>query len=148
LETLSTYKSTCLFITCPDVIGDAMATLALFKKYTDRFFGWPVAFVAQDGQEGLDFPPLHQWDCLFIGGSTTWKMSEAAIDCIVRARSIGKHIHIGRVNWYQRYKHFASLKDSEHFTCDGTRVRYERTKAIHAWRAYMKRPKQYRLEMK
>jgi hypothetical protein len=148
LKTMRKYKSTCLFVTCPDVVGNAKETLLLFKKYIHKFHGCPVAFVAQDGQENLEFPPDYQWDYLFVGGSTVWKMSEAAIDCIARAHGRGKHIHIGRVNFLRRYQHFASLIGSEYFTCDGTRVRYERTNAINEWRRYMKMPKQYRLEMK
>jgi hypothetical protein len=145
LEKMSEYKSTCLFVVCPDVVGNAVETLSLFQQYQSSFGGWPVAFVAQDGMENLEFPASQLWQCLFIGGSTVWKMSAAAIDCIHRAQSIGKHIHIGRVNWLRRYEHFASLENSERFTCDGTRTRFERTKAISEWRKYMARPKQYGL---
>lgn len=145
LDKMRMYKSTCLFVSCPDVVGNATETLALFNRYHSSFTDWPVAFVCQDGQENLDFPPGELWQCLFIGGSTKWKMSAAAIDCIHRAQTLGKHIHIGRVNYYRRYQHFASLENSERFTCDGTRTKYERTKAIKAWRKYMASPKQYNL---
>lgn len=145
LETMNEYRSTCLFVTCPDVIGKAPETIALFEKWRNRFDGWPVAFVAQDGQELLAFPDAELWDCLFLGGSTIWKMSEGAIKCIRRAQKKEKHIHIGRVNFLRRYNHFAALNGSERFTCDGTRTRFERTKAIRAWKNYMEFPRQYGL---
>lgn len=145
LAGLEQYRPTCLFVTCPDFIGDARKTLELFARYQPRFFGWPLAFVAQDGQEYLDFPPSDLWQCLFVGGSTVWKMSAGAIECIKRAQALGKRIHIGRVNWFRRYQHFASLEGSEGFTCDGTRTRYERDNTIRAWRKYMAAPTQYHL---
>jgi hypothetical protein len=145
LEAMAPYKSTCLFVACPDVIGDAEATLVRFGEYRAQFGDWPVALVAQDGLEFFRFPPAHQWQALFVGGTTEWKMSMGAIECIQRARELGKHIHIGRVNWLQRYRHFQSLPGSERFTCDGTRTRYERTRAIEAWREYMASPKQHNL---
>src|SRR5512137_771536 len=43
LETMSAYKSTCLFVTCPDIVGGAWKTLDLFDEWHDRFNGWNVA---------------------------------------------------------------------------------------------------------
>lgn len=137
LNRFNDYKNTCLFIVCPDVVGDAKATLKLFDEYIDKFVGWPVAFVAQDGQEHLDFPDTNKWQTLFIGGSTEWKMSRGAINCIKRVQKLGKHIHIGRVNYIRRYQYFANLSGANDFTCDGTRLRYERTKTISEWKSYM-----------
>jgi hypothetical protein len=145
LECFRPYFSTCLFVTCPDKVGDASKTIELFIQWRDQLGNWPVAFVAQDGQEDRLLPPPSMYDALFVGGSTEWKMSSNAIDCIHRARLYDKHIHIGRVNYFRRYQHFSSLPDSEKFTCDGTRTKYERTKAIKDWKNYMVRPKQYSL---
>lgn len=66
----------CLFVVAPDVIFNAPATMDSFRYWAWRIkeAGWPVAFVAQDGQESFDLPP--EYDCLFIGGSTEWKMSK------------------------------------------------------------------------
>lgn len=142
LKTMEPYRDTCLFISVPDVVGDASATLRNFEKYADQLSAWPLAFVAQDGQEDLPFPGGN-WTTLFIGGTTEWKLSEAAVTCILRAQSLGKRIHIGRVNYQKRYQLFASLPGSEDFTCDGTRQRFdgiERTK--HAWRKYMQSARQ------
>lgn len=106
LEQMTPYRDTCLFIVAPDVVGDALATLEQFRHWGPRIqaAGWPVAFVAQDGQELLPFPP--EYDALFIGGSTEWKLSAAALDCIRRAKADGRHVHVGRVNSQKRMAHF------------------------------------------
>jgi hypothetical protein len=145
LAMMEPYRSTCLFAVCPDVVGDATETLALFSQYRPAFTDWPVAFVAQDGQENLDFPPADEWQALFIGGSTVWKMGHGAEACIRRAQDLGKHIHIGRVNFFRRYQHFASIEGSERWTCDGTRTHYGKDLALEDWQKYMATPRQYRL---
>jgi len=134
-EKMAQYRHQCLFVTVPDVVGDASATLAAFVKLRPRFLGWPLAYVAQDGSESLPFP--HGARAVFIGGSTAWKMSTAATDVIQRAVDAGKHVHIGRVNYRARYNHFRNMEGSNEFTCDGTRLRFERDRALVAWRAYM-----------
>ena len=91
VETMLPYRDNCLFITCPDVVGDAVATLELFEKWYQHFTGWPLAFVGQDGQEALEFPDPQNWDALFVGGSTQWKCGQGAIDVIKRAQEIKKY---------------------------------------------------------
>lgn len=155
IKLLEPYRSTCIFVSVPDVVGNAQATLNLFEQWRPSFDGWPVAFVAQDGMEDLCFPePLEDFtdwisedidpdddvaywaameeykklvpfSTLFIGGSTEWKESMACVDVIRRGQELGVHIHIGRVNYKRRYQLFRVLKGSENFTCDGTRTRYE-----------------------
>lgn len=137
LKTIEPHKDTCLFLTCPDVVGDAKLTLAWFHTWRPYLNGWPVAFVGQDGLEDMEFPDPVKWNTLFIGGSTEWKESQAAIDCIKRAQALNKHIHIGRVNWQRRYRMFRILEDSDNFTCDGTRTRFDgKEKTIRYWAAY------------
>lgn len=145
LDRFRDYKSTCLFVTIPDCIGNATVTINLFTKWRSMFNEWKVAFVAQDEQEDLEFPPAELWDTLFIGGSTKWKLGSGAVECILRAQELNKHIHIGRVNYWRRFQYFASLPGSERFTCDGTRTRYEKTKCLSDWQKYMDSPKQYNL---
>ena len=109
----------CLFAVVPDVVADAERTLDRFYQYADavRGLSYPVAFVLQDGAEqDLDLVPFHDFDCLFIGGSTEFKMSEHAIDYAIEARERGKWVHVGRVNSWSRYKAWAPYADS----CDGT----------------------------
>lgn len=137
LDLLVPYKDTCLFVAAPDKLCDCKTTMDMFYKYQPMISDWNLAFIAQDGQELLDFPDESLWTTLFIGGSSNWKDSSGSIDCIKRAQAIGKRIHIGRVNRYKRYQLFAKLAGSNEFTCDGTRVRYERTKTIADWLSYM-----------
>jgi len=136
LETMTPYRDACLFVVVPDVVGDAIQTLDNYRHWLRFFDGWPLAFAAQDGQENLPLP--NNFDTLFIGGSTAWKESQGAIDCVRRAQALRKHIHIGRVNWRRRYNLFNVLDGSAVFTCDGTRTRFEgKKKTLAAWAGYM-----------
>lgn len=139
LETMEPFWNNCLFVTVPDVVGDCEATLELFKYYEPELWGWPLAFVAQDGQE--DRPLPDRFDCLFVGGSTAWKESQAAVEVIKRAQVLGKHIHVGRVNTKRRYMAFKVLEGSADFTCDGTRQRFDGVgPTLKAFRGWMSQP--------
>lgn len=145
LLTMLPYRSTCLFLSVPDVVGNAAATVDSFERWHSdaRFIGWPLAFVAQDGQELLDFPDPDKWQTLFVGGSTSWKVSDAAAFCIHRAQQLDMHIHIGRVNWGRRYRYFRGMPGSDDFTCDGTRTRFDGVDvALSQWASYMGAPVQ------
>jgi hypothetical protein len=110
------HRKRCFFVAAPDVVGSARRTLEAFEYWQPRLEGWPVALVAQDGQEHLPIP----WDLvagIFIGGTTDWKMSKGAADIVRTAKILGKHAHIGRVNTPARYKHFLDLGAE---TCDGS----------------------------
>jgi len=108
-----------LWVAAPDVVGDADSTLARFRVWrpTLDYYGLPIAFVAQDGQEDRPVP----WDairCLFIGGSTAWKEGAAAAALIYEAHARGKWTHVGRVNTLRRYWWLSSLPiDSIDGTC-------------------------------
>lgn len=103
-------RATCQFIVAPDklvvldngvVVGDARGTLAQFPEWAREIkaLGYPVALVAQNGLETmLDEVPWELVDVLFIGGSTDWKISAEAAQCVARARAEGKRTHMGRVN--------------------------------------------------
>lgn len=95
----------CLFATAPDVVGDAAATLALSAPMFApiRAAGYRVAFVAQDGLEALPVP-WDDFDALFIGGSTEWKLGEAAHELAAEAKRRGKWLHMGRVNSLRRMR--------------------------------------------
>lgn len=99
-----------LWVSAPDVVADARATLLRFSKWVAvlEYYGVPIAFVAQDGQENLTMP----WSrirCLFIGGSTAWKMGEHAARLIGEAHDRGKWVHVGRINSLARLGHFDQL---------------------------------------
>lgn len=112
------HRDACLFVALPDVVGAARRTLEVFARVRQFADGWPLALVGQDGLETLDVP-WDDFDALFVGGSTEWKMSNAAADLVRTAKILGKHTHIGRVNTFDRWRHFAKLGAD---TCDGTGV--------------------------
>ncbi len=116
LDTLP--REHCLFAVTPDVIANAEATIALSVPMMPRVrqMGFPVAFVAQDGLEHLP-TPWDAFDVLFIGGSTQWKLSGMASTLAKEALRLGKRVHMGRVNSYQRLKYAHTIGCS---TTDGT----------------------------
>lgn len=108
----------CLFATAPDVVGDAVATLARSLPFLPqiRALGYPAALVAQDGLEDLEIP-WDEFDVLFIGGSTDWKLGPAVRGIVAEAKRRGKHVHMGRVNSRKRFRYAESIGCD---TVDGT----------------------------
>jgi hypothetical protein len=104
MERLSPYKGSCLFAPAPDVLGDAIATIerSLPVLSQIRDLGYKAAFVAQDGLRIKDIP-FDEFDCLFIGGSTSWKLSADARVIALLARGMKKWVHMGRVNSARRF---------------------------------------------
>jgi len=100
----------CKWVTCPDIVGDAWGTLDLFYSWSERLKadGWPVALVAQDGLEDL-LIPWDRFDCLFIGGSTEWKLGPHARLLAAEAKRRGKWLHVGRVNTQGRIRYCISI---------------------------------------
>lgn len=94
----------CLFATAPDVVADAAATLKRSAAWLPviRELGYPAALVAQDGLEDLGIP-WDDFDVLFIGGSTEWKLSATAARIAAEAKRRGKKVHMGRVNSARRW---------------------------------------------
>ena len=114
------------FVVAPDVVGDWEGTLERSKPWLSeiRKSGLPVAFAAQDGiEKHPDKIPWDDFDVLFIGGSTAWKLGFNPIDGVFRptdsqlrqsgynhdftkmlreAKARGKRIHMGRVNSWKR----------------------------------------------
>jgi hypothetical protein len=148
LEALRPYAAPCLFVLAPDAVGDAATTLERYREWVPRIraLGFPVGFAAQDGVENLALPD--DFDALFVGGTTAWKLGSGALWAIHEAQRRGKHIHIGRVNYWRRYEYFAGLEGSDDWTCDGTRTRFEgRARAMAAWAGYQQRPYNLRLSV-
>lgn len=108
-------RSRCLFATAPDVVGDAVATLARSVPFLPqiRALGYPAALVAQNGLENLTVP-WDKFDVLFIGGNTEWKLGAAARFLVAEAKARGKHVHMGRVNSQMR------LAYADAIGCDST----------------------------
>lgn len=110
----------CLFVVAPDVVGDAAATQKLFDVWEPRLrqYGFPIAFVAQDGLT-VDTTPWGQMDVLFIGGSTEFKLSAVMRDIAHEATNRGIPIHAGRVNSRRRLRWARHVNAR---TTDGTYV--------------------------
>lgn len=100
----------CLFVVVPDVVGDWVATRALWDAWApevDRTCQ-PTAYVLQDGQPGADVP----WDGLgavFVGGTTEYKLSTDAERIVREAKRRGLHAHMGRVNSRRRYDYARAI---------------------------------------
>lgn len=124
LDGMMDYRLHCIMATAPDAVGDAVTTLERFTHYASvlRVAGWQVGLVAQDGLESLSWPI--DYDALFIGGSTEWKLSDAADYCIRKAKQNGRWVHVGRVNSRKRIRHFQLIGVD---SCDGTTMCYEPT---------------------
>lgn len=103
-------RSTCLFATAPDVVGDGKASLARSLPWLPaiRERGYPVALVTQDGMTPDDIPWCNV-DWLFIGGTNDHKLGPEAKALIAAAAGRGKRVHVGRVNSQRRYLAFKSL---------------------------------------
>ncbi len=106
LQRWQPYTATCIAAVCPDVVGDAAATLQRFRQYAPviRGYGYPVAFVTQDGLS-MDDVSWDDFAVLFIGGTDTHKLSES-MPFIMEAKRQGKWVHIGRVNSVKRIERF------------------------------------------
>lgn len=102
-------KPGCLFVVAPDVVADSAATVKLFRVWHPVLAGkhLPVAFVAQDGQQ-TRWVPWSDIDSLFIGGTTAWKLGEAAMALAKEAKARKKWLHMGRVNSRERIRLAAS----------------------------------------
>lgn len=125
----------CLFATAPDVVGDAAATIELSAPMLPRIraLGYPVAFVAQDGLEHL-IPPWSDFDCLFIGGSTEWKLGAHAARLVNEAKLRGKWVHMGRVNGRGRLEYAESIGCD---SADGTVLKHDPNRDVQGWVDYV-----------
>lgn len=105
----------CIFVTLPDVVGSHKKTMELWTRYTPLIPHVPRCFVLQDGCDEIPIGAV----AVFLGGSTSFKMSRSAAELVAEARRRGMHVHVGRVNTTKRYLHFRALGAD---TCDGTGV--------------------------
>lgn len=101
----------CLFVTAPDVVGDAWQTLNLFWRWQPELKrrGLPVALVAQDGFDETssfygdeDGDWSVDFDALFIGGTDDFKLGDEARRAVEHAKAYGLWVHMGRVNSLRR----------------------------------------------
>lgn len=130
----------CLFVVAPDVVGDAEATFTLYLKWAGEILGrnLPLGFVGQDGATVADVP----WNgisALFVGGSTEWKLGDAAAVLVKEAKDRGKWVHMGRVNSWRRLEYAKSLGVD---SVDGTQLSWFTDTFLEQWSEYAKAPAQ------
>lgn len=113
------FRDNALFVCAPDKVGCHKTTLKMYENYHHLCAGFKIAFVAQDGYDGMP----DEVDALFIGGTNAFKDSQLAADAVADALNKNKHVHIGRINTAPRFLKFNKL--GAH-TCDGSGVsRYD-----------------------
>lgn len=105
------------------MVGNAAATELRSRPFLERIraLGYGAALVAQDGMEWSTWDCWDEIDALFIGGSTAWKLGPYAAELAAVARSVGRWVHMGRVNSGQRWEHAAAIGCD---SVDGTFVTY------------------------
>jgi len=83
-----------LWVAVPDVVADARATIDAWAEWAPKLrpYGWPLAFVVQDGMVRQDVP--EDADYVFVGGTLAWKWTWVP----AFAAWFGKRLHVGRVN--------------------------------------------------
>lgn len=104
----------CLFVTAPDVVGDAGLTDLSFEEWAPQIIarGLPVAYVIQE--DGCEYEPrgvpFGSIDALFIGGAfDTYKLGPVAEELVREAKRLGKWVHMGRVNSRRRFEYARSI---------------------------------------
>jgi hypothetical protein len=107
-----------LFVVAPDVVANADITRELYDQWRPRLlpYGFPIAYVAQDGAT-IDTLPWDDMDVLFLGGSTEFKLSATMRQLAEEAYRRRIPIHAGRVNSYKRLRW---AKQIHARTTDGT----------------------------
>lgn len=103
------------FVCLPDAVGDARRTQELFNLFEHDTYGLPRALVLQDGIGSIDI----EWQkvsAVFVGGSNDFKLSNEAMAACKTAKILGKWVHVGRVNTYERALYWKDVADS----CDGS----------------------------
>lgn len=122
LGRMARHRTTCLFATAPDVVGDAAATWQRSKGWLPmiRSLGYPAALVAQDGLTA-ERAPWDAFDVLFLGGTTEFKLGTDARRLTEAARSRGMPVHMGRVNSRKRLLYAHSIGCT---SVDGTHLTF------------------------
>lgn len=142
LEKYQSWSDTCLFIVCPDVVGDAVQTTELFYEWHTliKSYGYPAAYVLQDGVENVNIP-YSLIDAVFIGGSTPFKYSQIVIDTVAEAKQRGLWVHQGRVSSRRRIIYSKSIGcdsfDGTHYQIVPEDIKnhlpFHQTKQLNLW---------------
>ncbi len=110
--------ATPLWMAVPDVVANRERTIENWHRLAPalRSYGWPLAFVVQDGMRRECVPVAGSVggapDIIFVGGSVSWKWSTVPAWCAWFRR-----VHIGRVNRPDALEYLDHLGAE---SCDGT----------------------------
>lgn len=139
LEAISDLSG-CIFITAPDVVGDAAATTERFWEWLPllRNTGQPIAYVTQDGLRTEDVP-WGELDAIFLGGSAEWKMGEVNREIVKEAKRRECWVHMGRVNGHQRIR-YAKAIGCDSF--DGTSMSWFKDRWLREYLSHAAGPSQ------
>lgn len=101
-----------LWVAVPDVVQDAKATLDAWAEWAPKLrpYGWPLAFVVQDGHRPEDVPS--EASVIFVGGSLEWKWATVSM-----WNGWFRRVHVGRVNSPAKLEYLEELGVE---SCDGT----------------------------
>ena len=118
------------------VVGDAAATLERSLPWLPRIreLAYPAALAAQDDLTP-DNTPWEEFDCLFIGGTTAWKLGPEARTLVRAAKDRGKRVHMGRVNSEKRYRYAHGIGCD---SADGTFLAFGPDKNLARLRAWLR----------
>lgn len=97
----------CLFVTAPDVVGDAGLTDLLFDEWAPQILArnLPVAYVLQESgtEREPTGVPWGSLDALFVGGADDEFKTGPRVEAVIReAKRRRKWVHMGRVNTPRR----------------------------------------------
>lgn len=112
LRKLRLYSPQCLGVVIPDRPFNWPITLEMFRQLAPyaRQFGFPVALAIQNGVNLAEVKSL-DFDTVFVGGDEDFKRRQCW-PVIDYARSLGKWIHVGRVNGERNLKKYYGYADS------------------------------------
>lgn len=98
------------FAVLPDVVAGGAESLALSLSWLHRLGRMHIrwALAVQDGMCPEGIPWEAPFDVLFVGGSTTWKLSTARQWCMA-AHAHEKRVHIGRMGSARRVRWARSI---------------------------------------
>ena len=100
-----------LFVTVPDAVADSRTTAHLWGVWAHavRQRGLPLAFVAQNGCDRPNMsPPWYEFDAVFIGGDTAWKLGPEAGGSCVSAKSTAS-----MCTWAGVSRHSSGVADNQ-----------------------------------
>jgi hypothetical protein len=99
-----------LWATVPDVPFDAHATAKRWALWAPTMSSLPLALCVQDGAGDVGIP--WNWPnlrCLFMAGSTEYKLSSEMAEICREGKRRGLYIHCGRVNSRKRIRYLLGL---------------------------------------